>query len=242
MTGNERREKVLRSIFYPGAFSQDTKKKQRNEKVYVSKKKVGVWKKNDFFWKVLLCVWVEVVDLCIDHISSMTFSLHALLKSHNYTFYNDNKKYKWQIEYRSCKCSILCLVTCIKEAHTHKKTSHIIYVLLSRQRKDMNNSSNLHVFAGSYLPAICIYLLKHGLKLLAAKLFNLSLLRQSQHSSFTYAISDRYTFIYVYFHENHWFNSKYLDSFSLQRTCHCSTMHSGTKCLFLCEVFEKTFC
>lgn len=32
MTGNERREKVLRSIFYPGAFSQDTNKKAAKRK------------------------------------------------------------------------------------------------------------------------------------------------------------------------------------------------------------------
>lgn len=83
MTGNERREKVLRSIFYPGAFSQDTKKAAKRKSLRL-KKKVGIYmEEKRFHLKIFAGVWrlSTFVLTCIDHISSMTFSLHALLKS-----------------------------------------------------------------------------------------------------------------------------------------------------------------
>lgn len=148
MTGNERREKVLRSIFYPGAFAQDTKKAAKRKSLRL-KKKVGIWKKNDFIWKVSLCVWrwSTFVLTYIDYISCMTFSLHALLKSQlHFTMTIKSTSDTLNIGH-----AIFYSLSRYLYKRSNKKTSHLIYVLLSRQRKDMNNSSNLHVFAGSYL-------------------------------------------------------------------------------------------
>lgn len=176
MTGNESREKVLRSIFYPGAslhpclFEKKTTSKWKTLINFTFLK--FVWKKMLFHLKSFA---TEVFDLCTFLYRSYFvpwpfYSLHALLK----VWHNNKKKYKWQIDctlynctyiFRSCKCSIhsvILIVTCTK------KVSHIIYIPLSRKRKDMNNSSNLHVSAVSCL----LYLPKSELAIASSKIIS----------------------------------------------------------------------
>lgn len=175
MTGNERREKVLRSIFYPGPSLHSCLLEKKNDEQMKNFNKF-------YFFKV--CLEENAISFkkfCNGGVWPLYFSISIIFCTMTFLFiacpfkvWHNNKKYKWQIDctlynctyiFRSCKCSIhsvILIVTCTK------KVSYIIYIPLSRKRKDMNNSSNLHVSAVSCL----LYLPKSELAIASSKIIS----------------------------------------------------------------------